>query len=303
MKGIELSRRYYEIYGIHLLTEEAIPYVSVGLVGNGSECFGFDDEISQDHDFQPGFCVWVDDDAPQSLYTSLQQAYQRLPREFNGYQLEELTAMGEQRRGVFRTSDFYRSIIGLSTVPKTIGEWLSLPDYALAAATNGILFSDHATDFTYIRHSLIHGMPRDIRLKRLAKQIALMAQAGQYNYSRCLNHGESGAARLALTEFVVATASVVYYFNNRYPPFYKWLLRGMTSFSILPDTQRLLSELLTTVNTAICAELIEELSTQVLLELKRRDLTNGRERYLDIHAHRIMKQIKNEAVRNLHVMA
>ena len=62
MKGLELARKYYEEYGIPMLENEfpeTRKYLAVGLVGSGSECLGYDDKISQDHDFEPGFCIFL----------------------------------------------------------------------------------------------------------------------------------------------------------------------------------------------------------------------------------------------------
>ena len=62
MKGLELSRAYFEEYGLPMLREQFPDWVgriAAGLIGSGSECFGFDDAISQDHDFEAGFCLFL----------------------------------------------------------------------------------------------------------------------------------------------------------------------------------------------------------------------------------------------------
>ena len=62
MKGIELSKKFYNEYGAPMIKSEFPELegvIAVGLVGAGSECFGFDDKVSRDHDFGPGFCMWL----------------------------------------------------------------------------------------------------------------------------------------------------------------------------------------------------------------------------------------------------
>ena len=74
MKGLDLARRYYEEYGKKMLEEEfpeTLAFLAVGLVGSGSECYGFDDEISRDHDFTRGFAVWLTDADEENLLTCL----------------------------------------------------------------------------------------------------------------------------------------------------------------------------------------------------------------------------------------
>ena len=51
MRGLELARSYFEEFGLPMLEHdfaEVLPYLAVGLAGSGSECFGFDDDVSRD---------------------------------------------------------------------------------------------------------------------------------------------------------------------------------------------------------------------------------------------------------------
>ena len=62
MKGLQLSEDYFNTFGLPLIQDkfsEHADRIAVGLVGDGSECFGFDDEFSRDHDWGPGFCIWL----------------------------------------------------------------------------------------------------------------------------------------------------------------------------------------------------------------------------------------------------
>ena len=60
MKGLDISREYYEEFGRPMLERdfpELMPYLAAGLFGSGSECLGYDDEVSLDHDMEPGFML------------------------------------------------------------------------------------------------------------------------------------------------------------------------------------------------------------------------------------------------------
>ena len=89
MGALELSFRYFRQLQPKL--QEAFPdlypRMAVGMAGNGSECFGYDDSLSEDHDFEPGFCIFLPDESIVDSRTAfrLERAYSKLPREFCGY--------------------------------------------------------------------------------------------------------------------------------------------------------------------------------------------------------------------------
>ena len=77
MKGMELSRKYFDEYGLPMLKQKFPQYIdkmAAGLAGEGSECLGFDDEYSQDHDFGAGFCIWLPDDLYRSIGAEIQKS-------------------------------------------------------------------------------------------------------------------------------------------------------------------------------------------------------------------------------------
>lgn len=235
MRGLELSQKYYEKYGKQMVSEqfsEIVEQTAAGLVGYGSECLGFDDEISRDHDYGPSFCIWL----PREVYIKygrkMQTAYDALPGEFLGFAGRIEEEQGKGRVGVLCLEDFYLEILGRDSVPETVEEWFAVPEPALATATNGAVFADPCGKFTRIREGLLAYYPREVWLKKLAESLARAAQAGQYNYARAMKRGERIAAEIALTEFVREAMQIVYLLNKKYAPFYKWMHRGMKELAV-----------------------------------------------------------------------
>jgi len=83
MKGLELSQKYYIEYGAPMIKDRFPEYeerIAVGLVGPGSECYGFDDDISTDHDFGPSFCMWLIDEDYEKIGGGLSEANKEFPQ-------------------------------------------------------------------------------------------------------------------------------------------------------------------------------------------------------------------------------
>ena len=303
MKGLELSRRYYEEFGAAMIEEQFPDYkdrIAVGLVGHGSECFGFDDEISLDHDYGPGFCMWLTDEDEAVIGFRLFRAYSKLPREFCGVSLRERSAAGDCT-GVMRISDFYRNILGGIIVPERWQEWYFTPSAALAEATNGEVFTDPLGSFTNIRNTLLDGMPEDVRLKRLASHLLALAQFGQYNFGRCVDHGEKAAAMISLARFCERYAALVCLLSGKHAPYYKWTARMAREQRDWALEASLLDELPTLAinDSRGCYECIEQLCGAVIDYLTEKGLAPRMGDYLEPYAYAVNDRIKTEQIRNM----
>ena len=311
MNGLEISRAYFEECGMPMLQAqfpELMPHLAAGLFGSGSECFGFDDEVSRDHDFEPGFIILLpgEDAVDRKAEFALERAYAKLPKEFRGLKRQTMAPVGGSRHGVIRIADFFLEKTGSTDGVLTIGQWLSTPSSALAEAVNGTVFYDGSGEATRIRAGLAH-YPADIRKKKLAGHLLLAAQAGQYNYMRCLRHGEAGAAQLAAVEFARHAMSAIFLLNDVFEPYYKWSFRALRALPRLSIEAELFEYLITTDNDGQMAEekydVIEGICADLIDDLLERGLTKANCGDLEKHAYSVNDAIADGDLRNMHILA
>ena len=139
---MELSRKYVEEIYLPFLKEEfseLLERMAIGLVGEGSECFGFDDEISQDHDFGPSCCIWLTSEDYEKYGLNLQKRLSELPKEFLGFEALNVSEFGDGRRGVLNMDDWFFKFLGDVKAPENLYDWRLIPEELLATAVNGNL--------------------------------------------------------------------------------------------------------------------------------------------------------------------
>jgi len=297
MRGIELSEKYYHEYGERMIAAKFSQYqdcIAVGLVGDGSECYGFDDLISRDHDWGPGFCLWLKKDDYGKIRKALQQEYEKLPQSFEGF--KRLTSQfGVGRVGVFEIGEFYEKFIGLPRAPETLDQWLYLPENYLAACTNGKVFFDPLGEFSRIRTEILNFYPADVRLAKIAARCMSSAQSGQYNYQRSIKRNEYYVAQYAETKFLSDILSLVFLLNRQYTPFYKWAHRAVRKLPLLGNfIYQKVDDLITTLQSDKKAAIIEEISVEVINSLRQEGLTDSESNFLLDHGPIIHSKIKDK---------
>ena len=285
---------------------EYVDRVAAGLVGEGSECLGYDDVTSADHDFGPGFCLWLTREDYEAVGQEMQRAYTELPGEYMGFPARNVTAQGGDRVGVLCMDEFFRRYTGYEQAPDVethsgIARWMSIPIPALRTVTNGEIFTDPLREFTRRRDEFM-AYPEGVRLRKLAMSLGVMAQAGQYNYGRMCKRGDQAAAWLCVSEFVNAAIETGYHLNQMYQPFYKWKMRGMDEFHVLTDLKEKLTRLMQMSGAdsendgqSSVQSQIEDICVGVVEELNHQGLTETKEAFLEIQKQEIIRKLQSDA--------
>ena len=298
MTGLELARQLYRDKVRGAIAAEFPEYesrIAVGLAGPGSECFGYDDEISRDHDFAPRLCLWLTEDDARAVGQRLQARYAAWTAEFDA-----VTPMAADRSGAVAIGDWYRRFTGCPGAPADNIAWLRVPEHLLAAATNGEVFRDDLGAFSAIRKTLLAGYPQDVFRKRLAARLFTMGQAGQYNLPRCLRRGDAVAAAFAESEFMRAALEAVCLLNGRYAPYYKWLYRAASELPVCAEAVQWTAALLTAPDAEKTAQ-VERICVCVADELRRRWLSAEADDFLVTQALAVQRGIEDPHLRAIDV--
>ena len=292
--GLALARQYYESCGRQMIEERFPAYagrIAVGLAGRGSDCFGYDDGASRDHDWGPDFCMWVTDETYEEIGEALQKAYEGLPEEFGNYKRAP-RVNGRNRRGVIRISEFYRGLVGASEYGEI--DWRSVSDAGLSAAVNGEIFRDDEGIFTAFRDRLKEGYPEDIRYLKLAEGAARFSQTAQYNYPRMLGRGDILTAQMMVWEGLKEAMKLQHYVEGKYPPHDKWLYRSLTQLEQGSEMGGMLQDLSSrlagsgvlknALDEDSIEDKIERIAAYFAAEMYRAGFISDTDSYLDAHS-------------------
>lgn len=299
MKGLELSKKYFYDIVLPAFEEKLkhiLPSCAFGLVGEGSECFGYDDEISRDHDFGPSVCIWLKESDYRKYSDEINSVLENLPKEFKGFSAIKESEWGQNRRNCLILEDFYFKFLGLRGVPRTILEWRAIPETALATVTNGEVFLDNLGEFSKIRKELLNYYPEVIRQNKIATRCMYISQHGQYNYVRCLRRNDLVAANQALYLFVDELIHLVFLLNRRYKVFYKWSNLALLDLKLIGrEIHEFLNEMVLSQNKIPHIKKICEI---LVKELKRQDLSKIDSDFLGDYGVDIQKNIDDKFFKN-----
>ena len=306
ISGLVLAREYYEVYVKDMLHREFPEYegrIAVGLAGYGSECFGFDDELSRDHDFGPSVCLWVDDAVYDEIGDRLAMEYDKLPKRFFGFAARVETKNGHGRVGVIRISDFLREHIDTDKVPERddIAAWAAISEEQAATAVNGEIFKDDEGIITGQRRRLAEFYPDELWYPKMAEAAVRIAQYGQYNYKRCIKRGDYIAASLAFTGFMQETMKLCFLVYREYMPYYKWSYRAFLRLAQTkqePLLHRICDELgelaaLDYHDENKVSELIEKICTELVRLLNIQSLSGSSDTYMEAQGYAIMQSFED----------
>ncbi len=313
LNNFDNSRRFYEkqvsgmIRNLFSVYEDRI---AVGLAGEGSDCFGYDDFISRDHDFGTGVCLWLTDEDMELFGKKLDNAYNELIDRQPG---NNLTRRLRERRGVMTIKHFYSQILGvecdINRCELSFDEWQKLDHSCLATAVNGEVFRDDLGLFSAYRKMLLDYYPEDVWKVRIVNEMHKFSAALQVNYARCMSRGDIVAARLCHMHGLEAAMQLFFLMMRVYPPYYKWTYRRMAEIDSKGMVSKWIKELSETLGDVSAWEgrnynpnylnlndkvvlLSERIAEEIAKMLMGHGLIDNADPYLERHIDEIIAKIE-----------
>lgn len=311
LSEMEKSRNFYENHVAKMIHEKFPDYesrIAVGIAGEGSDCFGYDDFMSRDHDFGTGACLWLAEEDFEEIGCLLSIAYNELANQYGG---EKLTERLRERRGVMTSKSFYSNILYIDCNVKDCkiseSDWLNLEHTCLATAVNGQVFRDDLGEFSAFRKLLLDYYPDNIWKRRIVNELHQFSSSLQVNFGRCMSRNDVVAAELCRSKGIEAAMELYFLLNRKYGPYYKWTYRALRDLDdgVFSKELVLLAEApieagpwrnysyspnhINTKDRIVASS--EKIASMILELLKKNELIIGTNSYLELYVDEIIKTI------------
>lgn len=297
MKGLDRVKAFYDSTLLPALKEEfptSWDSIFISKKGRGSECYGFDDEISKDHDYNHNVQIVLTEEQDRAFGFKLMRFY---------HQFEEKgtkSIFREKRDGIFSLPEFLEQLIGSSTVPTTPFEYLKIPEHALYEAQNGAILQEGDGVVLSAMKAIDH-VPLDVYRQRLAAHLTLAYQAGVYNALRMLKRGDEEAFQLCINLYIEHISCSLFAINQKNAPYYKWRFRALHELPLGRNVVALLSSLLLNKESDKIS-LITSINNELLALLCSQSFTTNNPGTLALAALQVREKIEDKRVRSLHIM-
>ena len=329
LSGITMARDYYNLYGKEALIKEnerekdseyikVLSEIAFAKIGEGSECLGYDDIISKDHDFGPGFCIFVTEEQYHDFGRALERAYDALPEDFRGFTKPD-RIIGAPRNGVIVIEDFFARILSLDNVAceylvknytLPVEVWLRLEDWQLRTVTNGEVFEGKDSVYGRIYENLKKGYPEVVRNRKIAQLLGNICQEGQYNYQRMMQRRDVEGATFVLHCFEEHVMELLFLLNKEFAPHKKWIMRAAKDLkkgkNVLAEVEKLMAmqpdiayykdkEMIDWIGRVNYNDpvyvAIDHIAQEIVNFLQEENLTESDDTYLENHIPYVLKKV------------
>ncbi len=207
--GLEMSLNYFNDFKSILFKDiepDTLNNITIGLFGLGSECYLCDDYISEDHDFNPGYVVLVENNVPKSEFLKLSNNYNLLPREYDRFFIRNVLP----KHGVFYVDEYLFEFLGIKDINN-----LTMQNKSLL--TNGkIFYLGENSTFYALRRNTIDNSKNDYLIDVSLK--ALEISQYPYNLKRCSDRADVDTYALLKNHLIDRLIEYYYIYNHKYLP-------------------------------------------------------------------------------------